>query len=130
MSLSVRIVTPTREAYHEAAADKIFGPGFYGEFGLLQDHARFVTLSRPGVLKVHIGGNVSKMFVGKGFAEASENTIVYLVDVCEPVESIDKEAAQKGLEDAQAAIKGLTIEDSGYNLLLDKIELASARLEA
>ena len=129
MSLSIQIVTPSAIAF-ESKADKIFGPGYYGEYGLLQDHARFVTLSKPGIITVHLGGDEIKWLIGKGFAEASENHASYLVNLCEKVEDIDKEAAKQDLEEAKAAIQGLSPFDSGYELIQDRIDLANARLEA
>ena len=130
MSLSIRIVTPTHVAFEAKQVDKIFGPGFYGEFGLLDDHARFVTLNKPGVITVHTGADKTRLLVGKGFAEASENQASYLVELCEKVEEIDKEAAKQALEDANAAIEGLSPLDSGYDEIMDRIHLANARLEA
>jgi F-type H+-transporting ATPase subunit epsilon len=127
--LSIRIVTPTRVAF-ESEADKVYGPAAFGEFGLLEDHANLVTLSKPGVITVFLGPDETKFFVGKGFAEANDNHTTYLVDLCEKVEEIDKEAAQKDLEAAEAAIEGLSPLDSGYQPLQDRIDLANARLEA
>ena len=130
MSLSIQIVTPSKIAFESKQVDKIFGPGFFGEFGLLQNHARFVTLNKPGVITVHIGADKTQLLVGKGFAEASENHASYLVELCENVDSIDKESAKKDLEAANAAIEGLSPLDSGYDNIMDQINLANARLEA
>jgi len=129
MSLSIRIVTPSRVAF-ESKADKIYGPGAFGEFGLLQDHANVVTLSKPGVITVFLGPDETKVLVGKGFAEANNNHTSYLVDLCERVEDIDKAAAQTDLDEAMTAIDGLSPLDSGYQPLQDRIDLANARLEA
>ena len=46
------------------------------------------------------------------------------------VDSIDKESAKKDLEAANAAIEGLSPLDSGYDNIMDQINLANARLEA
>jgi F-type H+-transporting ATPase subunit epsilon len=130
MSLSIQIVTPLEIAFESEQVDKIFGPGFYGEFGLLQNHARFVTLNKPGIITVHVGADKTKLLVGKGFAEASENHASYLVELCENVDNIDKDSAKKDLEEAKAAIEGLSPLDSGYENIMDRIDLANARLGA
>ena len=130
MSMSIQIVTPLNIAFESKQVDKIFGPGFYGEFGLLQNHARFVTLNKPGVITVHTGPEKTRLLVGKGFAEASDNHASYLVELCEKVDEIDKESAKQDLEAAKAEIQGLSPLDSGYDLIMDRIDLANARLEA
>ena len=127
--MKINIITPKRTAF-TSKADKIFGPGHYGEFGLLPDHASFVTLNKPGVITVHLGADEIKMLVGKGFAEASDDEISYLVEICEKVEDIDKKAAQEALDKAQKSIDGLDPLDAQYNTLMDQINLANARLEA
>jgi len=88
MSINLRIVTPAAIAF-EGSGQLITGPGFYGEFGVLKDHARFLTLNRAGVITVEQAAKKVQIVVGKGFAEVADNLVTYLVDSCVPVEEIE-----------------------------------------
>lgn len=46
MPVHVRIVT-RRKVVFDGVADVVQAPGFLGEFGVLPDHERFLTLVRP-----------------------------------------------------------------------------------
>jgi len=77
--ITVRIITPKAIAF-EGSANMVTGPGFGGEFGVLADHARFLTLNQPGIITV---GDKGQQFVlGTGFAEVADNVVTYLVDSC------------------------------------------------
>ena len=47
-TLTIKIVTPKSIAF-EGSSDMITGPGFNGEFGVLPNHAQFLTLNDPGL---------------------------------------------------------------------------------
>ena len=81
MSIQIRIVTPTNIAF-EGTTDMVTGPGFHGEFGVLEHHARFLTLNAPGIIRLGKAQDQEKFVVGKGFAEVTENVVTYLVDSC------------------------------------------------
>ena len=90
MSVNLRIVTPSAVAF-EGTGSSVTGPGFYGEFGVLSKHAKFLTLNAPGVVRLKgaqtEGSN--EFVIGKGFAEVSDDCVTYLVDSCTPVTEID-----------------------------------------
>lgn len=81
MSINIRIVTPSAVAF-EGSGTLLTGPGFYGEFGVLKDHARFLTLNQAGVITLEEAADKTRIVVGKGFAEVAENQVTYLVDSC------------------------------------------------
>jgi F-type H+-transporting ATPase subunit epsilon len=97
MSINLRIVTPSDVAF-EGSGQLITGPGFFGEFGVLKDHARFLTLNRAGLITLEQPGHKIQIVVGKGFAEVADNQITYLVDSCtlsEDIEGTIEEYIQK-----------------------------------
>lgn len=81
MSINLRIVTPSAVAF-EGSGQLITGPGFFGEFGVLKDHARFLTLNRAGLITLEQTTKKTEIVIGKGFAEVSDNKVTYLVDSC------------------------------------------------
>ena len=85
LPITVRIITPKAKAF-EGEAEMVIGPGFDGEFGVLADHARFLTLNRPGILS--LGNKAEEFVLGTGFAEVADNVVTYLVDSCIAVSEV------------------------------------------
>ena len=88
MSIHLRVVTPSDVAF-EGDGQLVTGPGFFGEFGVLKDHARFLTLNRAGVITLDRASEKTEIVVGKGFAEVADNQVTYLVDSCTLAADID-----------------------------------------
>jgi ATP synthase F1 epsilon subunit len=80
-ALTIRIVTPKAMAF-EGSSDMVTGPGFYGEFGILENHTQFLTLTEPGILTLGQNKAGDSFVVGKGFAEVADNVVTFLVDSC------------------------------------------------
>lgn len=129
MDLQVKIVTPSQIAF-EGSADQVQIPGWEGEYGVLAQHANMLTLSKPGVVKLHRESDVKRILVGKGFAEITATEVSILVDICEEVENIDKAAAAKELEKSLAELAKLNASDSRYPFAKNRVELAQARVDA
>jgi F-type H+-transporting ATPase subunit epsilon len=65
-------------------------PGAEGDFGVLADHAPFVSTVRPGILTIHGPSGEQKIVVLGGFAEVSADGLTVLADVAEAVADIDR----------------------------------------
>jgi len=65
-------------------------PGAEGDFGVLAEHAPFVTTLRPGFLTVRGAGAAQRIVVLGGFAEVSAAGLTVLADLAEAVEDIDR----------------------------------------
>lgn len=129
MALNVDIVTPEKIVY-SGPADEVSAPGVLGEFDVLPDHALFLSLLRAGTVTVRSKGSAKRFVVGRGFAEAGPQRVVVLVDSCEPVEAVDKAAAQVLLQKAEAVLLD-SAPDSEERLTAERnVELARARLDA
>jgi F-type H+-transporting ATPase subunit epsilon len=129
MPVALKIVTPSAIAL-EGEANEVQIPGFSGEYGVLHDHAQMLTLTKPGVVTIHGGDHAGKLLVGKGLAEVGPGDITLLVDLCENVAEIDKDAAKRELERAQADLKSVPANGSEATAIADRIQLAEARLNA
>jgi len=90
------LVSPERLLLSEAA-DMVTVPGTEGEFGVLADHAPFMTALRPGMIRVENDGTeVHQIFVWGGFAEVNAEGLTILAEEAVPMDDIDvTELAQR-----------------------------------
>lgn len=85
-----------------APVDMVVVPGEEGDFGVLYQHAPFISNVRPGVITVHDGGKVTeRIFVSGGFAEVTPSRCTVLAEEAVAVEKIDRGAAEQELKDAR-----------------------------
>ena len=79
-------------------------PGAECDLGILPGHSPLIATVRPGVIQIQQGGKVTEsIFVAGGFCEVSPERCTVLAEEAMPVDSIDKTAAAKRLEDANTA---------------------------
>lgn len=128
-TLTVDIVTPEKIVF-TGQVDEVRAPGVNGEFGVLPEHALFLTLLRAGVVEVVTGGGRERFIVGRGFAEAGPDRLVILTDSCDAADAIDKEDAQRTLDKAEAVIADSQPDSEERYVAEQKAELARAMLEA
>ena len=128
-SLQVEIVTPTRLVW-KGAAEHVQAPGLDGEFGVLPDHAALLAALRPGIVTVHGGSGAPRYVVGAGFAEAGPDRITLLVDAAEDASTVNKDAAQKALEAAEATLATAEPGSLAAEAALTARDLALVRLGA
>lgn len=107
--IQLEVVTPSGAVVSEEV-DIVTAPGVGGEFGVLANHAPFLSTIKTGTLSFK-KDRVSKfLMVTGGFAEVSNNKITFLVESAEYGKDIDveramqaKERAEKRLAQAQQA---------------------------
>jgi F-type H+-transporting ATPase subunit epsilon len=129
MSLTVEIVTPSKVAW-KGEVGELQAPGLQGEFGALPDHAAMLAVTRTGVVTLHTGAGPKRMVVGAGFAEVGPGLVTLLVDLCEPAESVDKDAAAKLLAEAENRLVAAEPGSDEYEKATRDVALATARLDA
>jgi F-type H+-transporting ATPase subunit epsilon len=83
--------------------DQVDVPGSEGDFGVLAEHAPFVTTLRPGILTMYSEGGNLRVVVSGGFAEVSEAGLTVLADVAVPVEDVNRDAFAGFVKEAEAA---------------------------
>ena len=121
--LTVEIVTPERRIL-SAPADEVIAPGGTGLFGVRPGHTPFLSVMEPGPLTLRDGPGQQVFFVAGGFVEVGADKVLVLADQAEPATDIDVAAAQKKLEAAQAALRGMSSEDVRFH-----VEAATVRRE-
>lgn len=99
--VAFELVTPERLLLSEPV-DMVVVPGAEGDFGVLVQHAPFISAVRPGVIAVYKGGSVAeRIFVDGGFAEVTPARCTVLAEEALPVAEIDRQAAEQQLKDAR-----------------------------
>ena len=107
--IQLEVVTPSGAVVSEEV-DIVTAPGVGGEFGVLANHAPFLSTIKTGTLS-YKKDRVSKfLMVTGGFTEVSNNKVTFLVESAEFGTDIDvdramraKERAEKRLAQAQQA---------------------------
>ena len=125
------LVSPERLLKSEPV-EMVVVPGTEGDFGVLPGHSLLIATVRPGVIDIHEGGQVSEsIFVAGGFAEVSPERCTVLTEEAVPVADIDKDDANKRLEEAKAALaEAAEAEDGDTGRAEKKLKAAEAMLAA
>jgi F-type H+-transporting ATPase subunit epsilon len=113
-------------------ADMVVIPGAEGDFGVLPQHAPFMSLLRPGVISIYQGDKVDRrVFVAGGFAEVNERGCIVLAERAEPMEEVQAEAARRILRDAEEDLGDARDRSEAERQRLERaVEIARARVEA
>jgi F-type H+-transporting ATPase subunit epsilon len=107
--IHLEVVTPSGTVVSEEV-DIVTAPGVSGEFGVLANHAPFLSTIKTGTLSFKKDRVAKFLMVTGGFTEVSNNKITFLVESAEFGTNIDvdramraKERAEKRLVQAQQA---------------------------
>jgi F-type H+-transporting ATPase subunit epsilon len=104
---SVSLVTPEGPAF-EGEAEMIIVPGAAGEIGVLARHAPLVAMLNAGSTRVYLDTDpedVQTFATGPGFFQVLEDRAIALVDDAVAAGDIDKERAQRQLDEAKAELE-------------------------
>ena len=104
---SVSVVTPEGPAF-EGEAEMIVVPGADGEIGVLARHAPLVAMLNAGSTRVYLdmdAQEVRTLATGPGFFQMLEDRAIALVDDAVGAKDIDKERAQRQLDEAKAELE-------------------------
>ena len=77
--LNFSLVSPEREIF-TGAVDQVDASGVEGDFGVLPDHAPFMTALREGEVKVIDGGTARTFMVRGGFADVTPAGLTILAE--------------------------------------------------
>ena len=108
----VSLVTPEGAAY-EGECEMLIVPGAAGEIGILARHAPLVAMLKAGSTRVHVQANdVIEFATGPGFFKVEQDRALALVDDAVDAREIDRDRAQRQLEEAQAELARLDAGES------------------
>ena len=124
----LRVVTP-RQAVVDQAVLEVTAPGTVGEFGVLPDHANFLSSLECGRLSYRDARGAKTFAVREGFAEVSDNVMIVLTEAAELAGEIDTAKARADLQAAEAELERLSPVDPGYAEADTRRRWAQARLD-
>ena len=99
MALHISIIAPDRTVL-DSDAEEVILPSSTGQLGILRGHAPLLTALDIGVMRVRTDKDWTPIVLMGGFAEVENDELTILVNGAEEGSSIDKEEAQKELEEA------------------------------
>lgn len=98
--IHLEVVTPTGPVITDEV-DIVTAPGVGGEFGVLANHAPFLSTIKTGTLSFKKAKEDKFLMVSGGFCEVSNNKITFLVESAEYGHDIDVDRAIKAKERAE-----------------------------
>lgn len=105
MALQFQIITPVRTAL-QATVISIQLPAVAGEMEILPGHADLIAAVANGELVYKPeNGEAQSLFVGGGFLQVENETVLLVTDTALIADEIDPSAVQAAIERAQAALR-------------------------
>lgn len=86
--LHFSLVSPVRELF-SSDVKQVDAPGVEGEFGVLPKHAPFMTVLKPGVVRIHEESGVTPVFVRGGFADVTPAGLTILAEEAIRLSDVD-----------------------------------------
>lgn len=77
--LHFSLVSPERELY-SGLVDQVDAPGSEGDFGILANHAPFMTALKEGQIRVYDAGRVTMFAIRGGFADVTPDGLTVLAE--------------------------------------------------
>ncbi len=129
--IHLEVVTPAGAIVSEDV-DIVNAPGYGGDFGVLANHAPFLSTIKIGLLTYESGNNRKSLMVSGGFCEVSNNKITFLVESAEAGSDIDVNRAMKAKERAEKRLAQAAAQDDTLNQVRAEASLqrALARIKA
>jgi F-type H+-transporting ATPase subunit epsilon len=94
------LVSPERRLF-AGAVDQVVVPGEEGDFGVLPNHAPFMSVIRPGAITVLNDGTSERTFIHGGFAEVTPAGLTILAEEAIPMSEIDADKLAQDLSNAR-----------------------------
>jgi F-type H+-transporting ATPase subunit epsilon len=129
--IHLEVVTPAGAVVSEDV-DIVNAPGYGGDFGVLANHAPFLSTIKIGLLTYEQGNDRKSLMISGGFSEVSNNKITFLVESAEAGSDIDVDRAMKAKERAEKRLAQAAAHDDNFNQVRAEAALqrALARIKA
>ncbi len=119
--LHFSLVSPARELF-SGDVDHVIAPGTDGEFGVLTNHAPFMTTLKNGVVKVLEGDTVKmRIFVRGGFADVTPAGLTILAEEARNLADVKAEEVDAEIEAARLKLLSLDKDDTKQFALQESI---------
>lgn len=129
-SIRLEVVTPSGPVVSDDV-DIVSAPGYGGDFGVLANHAPFLSTIKIGSMIYKKDGKDNYLMVSGGFCEVSNNKITFLVESAEAGHQIDVDRALRAKERAEKRIAEAKTQTEKINMARAQAALqrALARLK-
>ncbi|MEW6518950.1 MAG: F0F1 ATP synthase subunit epsilon [Thermodesulfobacteriota bacterium] len=129
-SIHLEVVTPSGPVVSDDV-DIVSAPGYGGDFGVLANHAPFLSTIKIGSLVYKKDGKDNYLMVSGGFCEVSSNKITFLVESAEAGHQIDVDRALRAKERAEKRLAEAKTQTEKINMARAQAALqrAIARLK-
>lgn len=109
--LHFSLVSPAKELF-SGEVDHVIAPGTEGEFGVLANHAPYMTTLRNGVVRVLEGDTVKmRIFVRGGFADVTSAGLTILAEEARMLDDVTVEDVQAEIEATHLKLQSLDKDD-------------------
>lgn len=98
--LHFSLVSPECEMF-SGDVDQVDAPGTEGMFGVLPNHAPFMTTLKPGPVTIFDGGEKIRIFVRGGFADVTPQGLTILAEYAVDLNDLDADVVAGDLRDAK-----------------------------
>lgn len=125
--ITLEIVTPKGLALREEV-DHVAAPSVNGEVGVLPGHLPLLAALRTGIVTFHQGAEETRVAVGDGFAEVSNDRALLLTDRFMERGSVDVVRVRMDLKDVDEKLErytGLPGEPEWQKLVADEVWAAT-----
>lgn len=126
--IKLEIVTPEKMAISETV-DVVTIPTASGEIGILPNHAPLISTLHPGILSYTKGGTTSRLVVSGGFVEVGVNKVSILADIAESADELNLENARIEKSEAEKTLASWSGNEEDFEIELEKLGRAEARLQ-
>ncbi|HEB70784.1 MAG TPA: F0F1 ATP synthase subunit epsilon [Desulfobulbus sp.] len=129
--IHLEVVTPAGAILSDDV-DIVTAPGVGGEFGVLANHAPFLSTIKTGTLSYKQDKQTKYLMVSGGFSEVSNNKITFLVESAEYGNDIDVDRAMRAKERAEKRLAQAQSQSEKLNRIRAEAALqrAIARIKA
>lgn len=129
--IRLEVVTPNGAVVNDDV-DIVNAPGYGGDFGVLANHAPFLSTIKIGVLTYEKDRDRESLMISGGFCEVSNNKITFLVESAETGNQIDVDRAMSAKERAEKRLAQASQQDESLNRVRAEAALqrALARIRA
>ncbi|MCA8902892.1 MAG: ATP synthase F1 subunit epsilon [Hyphomonas sp.] len=120
--LHFSLVSPAKEMF-SGEVDHVIAPGADGEFGVLVNHAPFMTTLKNGVVRVLEGDTVKmRIFVRGGFADVTSAGLTILAEEARMLDDVKVEDVQAEIDATLLRIQSLDKDDSSRATLQEHFD--------
>lgn len=120
--LHFSLVSPAKEVF-SGEVEHVVAPGIEGEFGVLANHAPFMTTLKNGVVRILNGADTTmRIFVRGGFADVTSAGLTILAEEARDLSDVTVEEIQAEMDETLLKIQAVSDGDSAKGILTEHFD--------